>query len=171
MSAQRALYPGIIGILGKNVYNNSGVHDRMAVVNLEVAQALVDEVLKASRARNLKPMAVAVLDDRGSVRALACEDGAGTGHSNIAIGKANAAISVNIGTRALSKSAAERPYYVAGLVAAVGQFIPLPGGVLVRDHDGTIIGAVGVTGDSADNDEIAAVEGVKSYGLAADAGE
>ncbi|MBB4234725.1 uncharacterized protein GlcG (DUF336 family) [Rhizobium esperanzae] len=119
----------------------------------------------------MKPMAVAVLDNRGSVRALACEDGAGTGHSNIAIGKANAAISVNIGTRALSQSAVERPYYVAGLVAAVGQFIPLPGGVLVRDDSGAIIGAVGVTGDTADNDEVVAIEGVRSSGLTADAGE
>ncbi|MDK4715983.1 heme-binding protein [Rhizobium sp. CNPSo 4039] len=62
-----------------------------------------------------------------------------------------------------------RPYYVAGLVQAVGAFIPLPGGVLVRDN-GKIIGAVGVTGDSPDNDEVVAVEGIKLVGLTPDTG-
>ncbi|ASW09870.1 GlcG/HbpS family heme-binding protein [Rhizobium sp. 11515TR] len=141
----------------------------MSIIDLAGAQELVKAVLQAARKRDLKPMAVAVLDERASVRALASEDGAAIGHPNIAVGKASAALAVNIGTRALAQSAAERPYYVAGLVQAVGAFIPLPGGVLVRDN-GKIIGAVGVTGDSPDNDEVVAVEGIKLVGLTPDTG-
>lgn len=137
-------------------------------MRLETAQAILAETLKEARRRGLKPLAVVVLDGRGAIRALAAEDGTSTKRAEVAIGKASGAVAMGIGSRDLSTRA---PHFLAAVTHAVGgMLVPVPGGVLVRDGAGEIVGAVGVSGDTSDNDEAVAVTGIEAAGLAADPG-
>ncbi|MFZ1103569.1 MAG: heme-binding protein [Hyphomicrobiaceae bacterium] len=140
-------------------------------MKLADAQTIVATALATARQRELKPLAVAVLDARGALRALAAEDGASLKRAEIAIGKANGVLAMGVGSRRLAAMAAERPYFLAAATHAVGgSLIPVPGGVLVKDPAGTVVGAVGVSGDTSDNDEIAALAGLAAAGLTADTG-
>jgi uncharacterized protein GlcG (DUF336 family) len=95
-------------------------------------------------------------DARGVLKAYAAEDGTALRRADIAIGKAHGALSMGVGSRTLGKRAEERPHFIAAVTQAVGgSLIPVPGGVLIRGYDRSIIGAVGVTGDSSENDEAA----------------
>jgi uncharacterized protein GlcG (DUF336 family) len=140
-------------------------------MKLELAQKIVASALAAARAQNFKPLAVAVLDARGAVKAFAAEDGTSLKRFEIASGKAHGAIAMGLGSRAIGKMATERPHFVAAVTHVVGgALIPVPGGVLVRDSAGALLGAVGVSGDTSDNDEIAAVAGIQAAGCKADPG-
>lgn len=140
-------------------------------MQLATAQAILAATLADARKRAFKPLAVAVLDARGALRALAAEDGASLKRAEIAIGKASGALAMGLGSRTLGRLADERPHFVAAVTHAVGgQLIPVAGGVLVRDGSGMLLGAVGVSGDTSDNDEIAAVAGIQAAGCTADPG-
>jgi uncharacterized protein GlcG (DUF336 family) len=103
------------------------------------------------------------------LKAYAAEEGTALRRADIAIGKAHGALSLGVGSRTLGKRAEERPHFIAAVTHAVGgSLIPVPGGVLIRGDDKTIIGAVGVTGDTSDNDEAAALAGLAAAGLTAD---
>ena len=130
----------------------------MSRLTLEQASTIVDAALAAGRAAGLAPLTVAVLDDGGHLKAFKKEDGASVMRYEIAVGKAWGAVGFGKPSRAIAGIAEERPAFMNALVAASGgRLIPVPGGVLVRDSDGDLIGAVGVTGDTSDNDEVAAV--------------
>jgi uncharacterized protein GlcG (DUF336 family) len=139
-------------------------------MKLDTAQKIVAAALAHGRAQKFKPLAVAVLDARGAIRALAAEDGTGRGRAKIAIGKANGAIELGVGSRGLAQLAARLPQFVSAFDSAIGGLIPLPGGVLARDGRGEIVGAVGISGDTADNDEACALAGLAAVGLPADSG-
>ncbi len=140
-------------------------------MKLELAQKIVAGALADARAKKFKPLAVAVLDARGAVKAFAAEDGTSLKRFEIASGKAHGAIAMGLGSRAIGKMATERPHFVAAVTHVVGgALIPVPGGVLVRDGAGALLGAVGVSGDTSDNDEIAAVAGIQAAGCKADPG-
>ena len=140
-------------------------------MKLEIAQKIVAAALANARARNFKPLAVAVLDARGALKAFAAEDGTSLRRAEIATGKAHGALAMGLGSRTLGKMAAERPHFVAAVTHAVGgSLIPVAGGVLIRDGAGAVIGAVGVSGDTSDNDEAAAIAGIEAAGLKADPG-
>jgi len=139
-------------------------------MNLETAQRIIAAALAYARTRKFAPLSVAVLDVRGAIQALATEDGASRGRPIIAIGKANGAIAMGLGSRALAERAARIPQFIAAVDHAVGGLIPSPGGVLVRSRSGEIVGAVGVSGDTGDNDEKCAVAGVTEAGLVPDTG-
>lgn len=137
-------------------------------LNLEQARTIVAAALAEGHALGLKPLSVAVLDAGGHLRAFEREDGASTHRFHIAHGKAHGAIALGVGSRALMGRAEQQPFFVAAAAAAIGgALIPVPGGVLVTDASGTILGAVGVTGDSSDNDERAAIAGIVAAGLTA----
>ena len=143
----------------------------MSELTLEKAQAMVAAALGHARGAKFQPLAVAVLDARGALKAFAAEDGTSLRRAEIAQGKAHGAISMGIGSRALARAAAERPHFVAAVTHAVGgSLIPVPGGVLIRSSAGAVLGAVGVTGDTSDNDEAAALAGIKAAGFVADPG-
>jgi uncharacterized protein GlcG (DUF336 family) len=94
------------------------------------------------------------------------EDGSSNKRFEIASGKAQGALALGMGSRALMARAEQQPYFIAAATAAVGgSLIPVPGGVLVRDTAGTLLGAVGVSGDTSDNDEAAAAAGIEAAGL------
>jgi uncharacterized protein GlcG (DUF336 family) len=141
----------------------------MTQLTLAKAQVVITAALAYAREKSLAPMAVVVLDARGVLKTFAAEDGSALRRADIAIGKAFGALSMGVGSRTLGKRAEERPHFIAAVTHAVGgSMIPVPGGVLIRGDDKTIIGAVGVTGDTSDNDEAAALAGLSAAGLTAD---
>lgn len=140
----------------------------MSQLTLAQAQAIVTAALAHSRANKFAPMGIVVLDARGAMKAFAAEDGTSLRRADIAIGKAHGALAMGVGSRTLGQRAQERPHFIAAVTHAVGgSLIPVPGGVLIRGEGG-IIGAVGVTGDTSDNDEAAALAGIAAAGLQAD---
>jgi uncharacterized protein GlcG (DUF336 family) len=143
----------------------------MLELTLEAAQTIVTAALKAAREKKFKPLAVAVYDCRGALKAFAAEDGTSLKRAEIAMGKAHGALALGVGSRALHKMAVDRPYFIAATIHAVGGLlVPVPGGVLIKDQQGGLLGAVGISGDTSDNDEIAAAAGIEAGGFVFDAG-
>ncbi len=143
----------------------------MADLTLSQAQGIVTAALAEARARGFKPMVVAVLDARGQYKALLAEDGTSLHRAEIAHGKAYGALSLGMGSRAIAARAEQQAYFVAAVThAAGGALVPVAGGVLVRDGGGALLGAVGISGDTSDNDEVCALAGVAAAGLVGDGG-
>ncbi|KAA0968949.1 heme-binding protein [Aureimonas fodinaquatilis] len=139
-------------------------------LTLEIARKIVAAGFEQAAKSNFKPLTIAVLDAGGALIALERQDGSSRMRPEIAIGKANGAIAMGLGSRALFKRAEEQPYFIQAMNGlAGGSLVPVPGGVLIRQN-GQIIGAVGITGDTSDNDEAAALAGIAAVGLVADAG-
>ncbi|MCW2844713.1 MAG: hypothetical protein JWN22_2629 [Nocardioides sp.] len=140
-------------------------------IDLETARALVAAAREHATATDCKPMTVVVIDAGGHVVAVEREDGSATKRFEIAFGKAHGAVSLGLGSRALMERAEQQPYFIAAATAAVGgSLVPVPGGVLVRDGDGALLGAVGVSGDTSDKDEAVAVAGIEAVRLTAQPG-
>jgi len=141
------------------------------MLKLEAAQKILAAAQAHARASKLNPLAIAVLDARGALRSFLMEDDNSLKRGEIAIGKAHAAIAFGMGSRTINKMAKDRPHFVGALPQAVGgPFIPVPGGVLIRTAGGEVVGSVGISGDTSDNDEAAAIAGIKAAGLVADPG-
>ena len=141
-------------------------------MKLETARTIADTALNKARELNLNPMSVVVLDARGALRVVLTEDDASQQRAEIAYGKTNGAIAFGMGTRGLATRAERNPAFMATAAEAVrGPLIPVAGGVLVRDQDGNVLGAVGLSGDKADADEACAVAGIEAAGLVAQVGE
>ncbi|WP_114907798.1 GlcG/HbpS family heme-binding protein [Ornithinimicrobium murale] len=139
-------------------------------INLETARTIVAGARDAGRQSGLKPLTVVVLDAGGHVTAVEREDGASNKRYEIAFGKAHGALSLGMGSRALMERAEQQPHFIAAVTHAVGgSLVAVPGGVLVRDSAGALLGAVGITGDTSDNDEAAAISGIEKAGLVAQA--
>jgi uncharacterized protein GlcG (DUF336 family) len=143
----------------------------MAKIALEKASVIADEILKKGREIGCRPLTVVVLDDGGQYKVLKREDGAGLLRVEIALGKAWGALGMGISSRELSRRAGKNPaFYNSLAVMSQGRMVPVPGGVLIRDMEGELLGAVGVSGDTSDRDEECAVYAVRAAGLAADIG-
>lgn len=143
----------------------------MSTITLEQARRIVEGALRAGRERGLAPLSVVVLDAGAHVKIFEREDGASNLRFEIARGKAYGALGLGMGSRAIMRRAEQQPAFVASVTAAFGgSLVPVPGGVLVKDVSGDLAGAVGVTGDSSDNDEAAAVAGIEGAGLVAETG-
>ncbi len=139
-------------------------------LSLAAAQTILAAALAEGRSRSMNPLAVAILDERGALKAFAAEDGSSLKRGDIARGKAQGAIALGVGSRAIGRMAAERPHFIAAATHAVGGLIPVAGGVLIRDELNAVIGAVGISGDTSDNDEIAAMAGIAAAGFKGDPG-
>lgn len=138
----------------------------MSRITLEQAQAIVAGALKEGRSLGLKPISVAVLDAGGHLVAFAREDNSSNLRPQIATAKASGALALGVSSRAVGEMAIERPTFInaaAGLNPA--GIVPAAGGVLIRNSAGEIVGAVGVTGDSSDNDELCGQAGITAAGL------
>ena len=141
----------------------------MTEISLDTARTIIRETISKGRAEGFKPLSVVVLDTGGHLRAFEREDGASPGRVGIAHGKAYGSIMLGMAGRAQMARADQQAYFMAAMNGVFGgNVVPVPGGVLVRDADGSIIGAVGVTGDTSDNDVIAAVAGIEAVGLKAE---
>ncbi len=139
-------------------------------MDLAAAQKIVEAALAYAVEHQLKPLAIGVLDSRGALKAFAAQDGVSLKRGEIALGKANGAIALGMGSRALLKRAEQQPFFIAAATAAVGgSLVPVPGGVLVK-HDGALVGVVGISGDTSDNDEAAALAGIAAAGYQGETG-
>ena len=142
----------------------------MSELTLTAAQTIITAGLAEARAKKMKPLGIAVLDARGALKAYGAEEGTSLARAAIAEGKAYGALGMGLGSRTIAKMAAERPHFIAAATHAVGKLIPVPGGVLIKDQSGKIVGAAGVSGDTSDNDEIAALAGIAAAKLVGDPG-
>jgi uncharacterized protein GlcG (DUF336 family) len=140
-------------------------------ITLPAARSIIAGAFAHADSAGFNPLAVVVLDRGGHIRAFERADGASNGRFEVAFGKANGALSLGVGSRALMARAEQQPYFVAAVNGAFGgALVPVPGGVLVRNADGELIGVVGVTGDTSDNDEAAAIAGIAAAGFVGDGG-
>ena len=141
------------------------------MLQLKLAERIIEAALSHARAANMKPLCVAVLDAGGALMALKREDGASFLRPEVAHAKAWGALGMGSGTRALAVRAQTHPAFVNAMAALTqGRIVPVPGGVLIRSEDRSIIGAVGISGDVSENDEACAVAGIHAAGLEADTG-
>lgn len=137
-------------------------------ITLAQATIIIEAALGKGRELALKPLSVVVLDNRASLVAAMSEDGVSQMRGRIAHGKANAAIALGLGTRALMNRAEQQAYFIQAINGlAGGDMVPVPGGVLIRDDAGQLLGAIGISGDTSDNDEAAALAGIAAAGLIA----
>jgi len=138
----------------------------MTRISLAQAKTVIEAAFAEGRVLGLKPLSVAVLDAGGHVIAFERADGVSNLRFKIAVGKASGALALGVSSRKIAEMAGERPSFVAslGTIAAEG-IIPAAGGVLVVGPNGETIGAVGVTGDTSDNDELCALAGLAAAGL------
>ena len=139
---------------------------------LTAAHTIGQAALAHARSLSLQPILVVVLDSRATVKCALAEDGTSTGRFAVAFGKANGALAMGMGSRALADRATGLPSFFQALSSVIpGGMLPGPGGVLIRDASGATIGAVGISGDLGDNDERAGIAGVEAAGLIAVPGE
>lgn len=138
-------------------------------ITLDQARTMIAATLKKGHELGLKPLSVVVLDAGGHVQAFEREDGASPGRFGIAQGKAYGSVMLGMaGTAQMARADAQAYFMTAMNGVYGGQVVPVPGGLLIRDDAGTVIGALGVTGDTSDNDVIAAQAGVAAAGLVAE---
>ena len=134
-------------------------------ISLSEAQAIVTAAISIARNKKSSPLSIALLDSGGHLKAFACEDGAGIHRGKIAEGKANAALGMGFGTgqfySLIENKVLPEMFAVCINGATQGQFIPLPGGVLIVEN-GHIVGALGISGDSSKLDESVAVSAIQS---------
>jgi uncharacterized protein GlcG (DUF336 family) len=140
-------------------------------LTLAQASIIVDTALKKGRETGCAPLTVSVLDAGGHLVAFKREDRSGILRFDIAFGKAWGALGMGFGSRTLFERSANTPVFFTALAAASGgRLVPNPGGVLIKDASGDILGAVGISGDTSDKDEACAIAGVEAAGLKADPG-
>jgi len=146
----------------------------LAGLTLDHALTIVQAALRKGREMGLAPLAVAVLDEGGHLKAFGREDGAGIIRPQIAMGKAWGTLGMGVGSRTLAKRLVDnpqsQPFFVALNAMSDGRVVPVPGGVLIRDAGRAVIGAVGISGDTSDKDEACAVAGIEAAALSADTG-
>ena len=141
----------------------------MAQLTLDIARKILDAALAKAVEKKFKPLVVTILDVRGAVKVTAAQDGTSLMRAEIAHGKAYGALAMGMGSRALFQRAQEQAYFIDAVnTIAQGRLVPVPGGVLIQD--GTLLGAIGVSGDTSDNDEICAIPGIEAAGLKANPG-
>lgn len=142
----------------------------MAEISLRRARTIIRKTLEHGREQGWNPLSAVVVDAGGHVQAFERADGAPPGRFDIAYGKAHGAVMFGAPSSKLGTIAVERPHFGAALSTTFkGAMIPVAGGVLVRDKKGAVIGAVGVTGDTSDNDAAAAMAAIEAVGLTGDA--
>ncbi len=135
-------------------------------LTLDHARTIIAAALAHGRELNMAPLSVCVLDAGGHVTAFEREDGAPNKRFEIAHGKAHGAISFGVNSKTLGDMAVARPHFIAAATSAIGgALVPVAGGVIVLDAGGATIGAVGISGDTSDNDEAAAIVGIVAAGL------
>jgi uncharacterized protein GlcG (DUF336 family) len=137
-------------------------------ISLAQANTIIETVFATGKEKGFKPLSAVVTDAGGHVIAFQRQDGTSFLRLEIALGKAAGSLALGVNSRKIGEMAAERPSFIAavGKVADKG-ILPVAGGVIVKGPDGLPIGAVGVTGDTSDNDEIAALAGIAAAGLTA----
>jgi len=136
----------------------------MSKLTLAQANKIVEVALAKAREMKVKPLAVAVLDEAGHVKTLQREDSASMLRNDVAIGKARAAVGMGVASRTLLERAKGNPQFFNALSST--RFIPQTGAVVIKDKQGTVIGAAGASGGTGDEDEAVCIAGIDAAGLA-----
>jgi uncharacterized protein GlcG (DUF336 family) len=140
----------------------------MLQLTLEKANKIINTATQKARSLNMAPLTVVVLDAAGHLKALQREDGATVIRQQIATAKAWGAVNMGISSRSLAAVAEHRPDFMNALIdLSEGKIMPVPGGVLIRDKGNNILGAVGISGDSSEQDERCAIAGIEAAGFVA----
>lgn len=135
-------------------------------LTLQQASAIITAALARSKEAGYAPMGIAVLDASGHLKAFVSEDGASMFRFEIARAKAWGAVGMGVSSRTLAERANGNPNFFVSLAAtAQGKFLPQTGAVLVKDADGKLLGAVGASGATGDEDEAICIAGVEAAGL------
>ncbi|MCX7303961.1 MAG: heme-binding protein [Hyphomicrobiales bacterium] len=141
----------------------------MTDLTLAKANTIIATAFSKAAELKLKPLGVAVLDAGGHLVALQRQDGASFLRPQMASGKAYGALALGMGSRRLETFAKDRPHLMSGVGdVSGGRIVPVPGGVLIRAASGALLGAVGISGDTSDNDEAAAIAGIEAAGFKAE---
>ena len=144
----------------------------MSALTLDQASIIVDKALEKGRELKLQPLTVVVLDAGGQLKAMKREDRSSLLRPEIAMGKAWGTLGMGFGNRELQRRGDSYPVFFNSLqIMTEGKIVPVPGGVLIRNQAGAIVGAVGITGDNSDNDELCAIHGITAAGLVPDTGD
>jgi uncharacterized protein GlcG (DUF336 family) len=140
----------------------------MPRLSLTQANKIIETAFAKAREMKIRPLAVAVLDDAGHVKSLQREDGASMFRCDVAVGKAWASVGMGVASRTLLERAKQNPHFFGALSAtAQGKFLPQTGAVVIKDKDGTVLGAAGASGGTGDEDEAVCIAGVEAAGLVA----
>lgn len=140
----------------------------MTSLTLEKANQMIQTAIIRARELNMAPLTVVVLDAAGHLKAMQREDGASMIRQQIATAKAWGAVNMGVSSRSLAGVAVQRPDFMKALIGlAEGKVMPVPGGVLIRDADNNLIGAIGISGDVSDQDERCAIAGIEAAGFVA----
>lgn len=143
----------------------------MSNITMNSALQLAQAALAKGKELGFNPLTVAVLDAGGHLVVLLRDDNSSLLRPEIATGKAWGVLGMGLGGQELTRRAAKLPQFFAALSdMSGGRMVPVPGGVLIRDGQGAIVGAVGISGDASLNDEICAVHGIEAAGFTADVG-
>ena len=138
----------------------------MTTLTLQIANQIIAAALAKSKESGYKPMGIAVLDASGNLKAFASEDGASMFRFDIARAKAWGAVGMGVSSRTLAERAKDNPnFFVALAATSEGKFLPQPGAVVIKDAQGHVIGAVGASGGTGDQDEEICRAGVAAAGL------
>ena len=142
----------------------------MAEISMAKARMIIRKATAKGEELGFKPLSVVVLDSGGHVKAFERADGAAPGRFGIAHGKAYGSVMLGMAGTAQMARAEGQAYFMAAVNGVYGgQVVPVPGGILLRDKRGTVIGALGVTGDTSENDVIAGLAGIEAAGLTGEA--
>ena len=137
-------------------------------IDLAQANAMIEAALDKGAELALKPLTVVVLDAGGHMIACQRQDGASNMRVKLATGKAAGALALGVSSRTIGDMAIERPHFIASVdTMGEGGMVPAAGGVIACDADGVVVGAIGITGDTSDNDEACALAGIAAVGLKA----
>ncbi len=137
----------------------------MARVTLRKARTIIRQTFRRGREMGLQPLSAVVLDAGGHVIAFEREDGASPGRFAIAHGKAYGSVMLGMPGSAQKARAEQQAYFIAAAGSVFdGRLVPVPGGILLKDGRGAVVGALGVTGDTSDNDAAAGMAGVEAAG-------
>jgi uncharacterized protein GlcG (DUF336 family) len=138
----------------------------MSALTLTQANSIINAALEKAKELGYLPMAVVVLDDSGHIKAVQRQDGASMFRVDVATGKAWGAVGMGVSSRVLGERAKSNPNFFLSLAATSGgKFLPQPGAVLIKSRDGTVIGSVGASGGTGDEDEAICAHGVEACGL------
>jgi uncharacterized protein GlcG (DUF336 family) len=138
----------------------------MTALTLKQANKIIQTALVKARELNLAPLTVVVLDAAGHLKAMQREDGASMIRQKIATAKAFGAVNMGVSSRSLAGVALQRPDFMNALIdVSDGKIMPVPGGVLIRDTENKLVGAIGISGDVSDQDEYCAIAGIEAAGF------
>jgi uncharacterized protein GlcG (DUF336 family) len=138
----------------------------MTQLSLAQASQIITAALAKSKEMGYQPMGIAVLDAAGNLKAFASEDGASMFRFDVARAKAWGAVAMGVSSRTLAQRAKDNPNFFVSLAAtSQGKFLPQPGAVVIRDANGALLGAVGASGGTGDEDEAICAAGVAAAGL------